>query len=91
MADEFDVGRDAMRDAVALLRGEGLIVTKRGFRSMVREPIERQRIELPAGSTVAARMPTPEERVEHDVTEGIPMLVVGDAVYPADRFELFTK
>jgi GntR family transcriptional regulator len=89
MADEFNCGRDAVRDAVALLRGEGLIETKRGYRSQVRERIDRQRVQLAAGATVTARMPTPEERIAHDVAEGIPMLVVGDAAYPADRFELF--
>ena len=87
IAAEFGVGRDAVRDALALLRGEGLIETKRGYRSKVREPISRQRMPLPAGKVVWARMPTPEERVEHDVCEGVPMLVVDGVGYPADRFE----
>lgn len=88
LATQFGVGRDSIRDALAALRGEGLIETRRGFRSRVRERPERTRVELAPGSVVTARMPTPEERVEQDVFEGVPMLVVGDRAYPADRFEL---
>ncbi len=88
LARQFGVGRDSMRDALAALRGEGLIETRRGFRSKVREAPVRTQVELAPGTTVTARMPTPEERVEQDVFEGVPMLVVGDRTYPADRFEL---
>lgn len=89
LANQFSVGRDSIRDALAALRAEGLIETRRGFRSRVREQPERVRIPLAAGSTVTARMPTPEERVEQDVFEGVPMLVVDGRAYPADRFEFY--
>ncbi|MBT8225800.1 MAG: GntR family transcriptional regulator [Dactylosporangium sp.] len=88
LASQFGVGRDSVRDALALLRGEGLIETRRGFKSKIRELPERQRVALPAGGIVTSRMPTPEERVEHDVSEGVPVLIVDGEVYPADRFEV---
>jgi DNA-binding FadR family transcriptional regulator len=91
IAAEFSVGRDAVRDALALLRAEGLIETKRGYRSKVREPIVRERLALPKGQVLRARMPTPEERVEHDVCEGVPMFVVDGVGYPADRFEFVSE
>src|SRR5512142_934029 len=84
LATEFGVGRDAIRDALAVLRTEGLIETRRGFRSRVRELPRRQRIRLTPGQIVTARMPSPEERVASDVFEGVPMLVVDDTPYPAD-------
>lgn len=91
LAKLFGVGRDSIRDALAALRAEGLIETRRGFRSRVRERPERTRIALSPGTTVTARMPTPEERVEHDLFEGVPVLVVGDKSYPADRFEVYAE
>jgi GntR family transcriptional regulator len=86
LAAEFGVGRDSVRDALALLRGEGLIETRRGFKSRVRDIPERRCITLHPGQTVYARMPTPEERVELDISEGVPVLVIEDRTYPADRF-----
>lgn len=91
LAVEFGVGRDSIRDALAALRAEGLIETRRGYRSRIREPRERVQVEIAPGDTVTARMPTPEERVERDVFEGVPMLVVGDRAYPADRYELVVR
>jgi hypothetical protein len=36
-------------------------------------------------------MPTPEEREQWDLAVGIPVLVVGTEVYPADRYALVAK
>jgi GntR family transcriptional regulator len=92
LASEFGVGRDAVQDALAVLRGEGLVETRRGFRTRVRELGIRTPIAAGPGSVVYARMPTPEERTRHDMGEGVPVLVVGDEVYPSDRFEIhFTE
>lgn len=88
MSSEYLVGRDAVRDALAVLRGEGLIETRRGFRTRVREHPQREKVRLAPGDVVCSRMPTPEEKQQHDVPEGVPMLVVGKLVYPADRYEL---
>jgi DNA-binding GntR family transcriptional regulator len=90
IADRFDVGRDSVRDALALLKAEGLIEKRRGFRSRVRQPLVRTRVEIPAGATVSARMPTPEERAVHDVPDGVPMLLIGSDSYPANLYEAYT-
>ena len=39
------------------------------------------------GEVVWARMPTPQEKKEHGLGDGVPVLVIGDKAYPADRFE----
>jgi DNA-binding GntR family transcriptional regulator len=86
LAAEFAVGRDTVRDSLALLRAEGLIETRRGFRTRVREPQPLQAVPVAPGVTVSARMPTPEERRKLDIGDGVPVLVIGGEVYPADRF-----
>jgi DNA-binding GntR family transcriptional regulator len=91
MRHEFGVGQDTVRDALAVLRNEGLIVSEQGRRHQIRVPPRRQLVWLRPGERASARMPTPEERAEHDIAIGIPVLVVGAAVYPADRFELSTR
>ncbi|MBN1173047.1 MAG: winged helix-turn-helix transcriptional regulator [Micromonosporaceae bacterium] len=91
LASQFGVGRDSVRDALALLRGEGLIETRRGFKSRVRDLPERQRVVLRPGKSAYSRMPTPEERVEYDVSEGVPVIIIDGVVYPADRFEIYAE
>jgi len=87
LAEEHDVGRDTIRDAMAHLRGEGLVESKRGYRSRVRALIPREQIWLHPGEIVTARMPSPAEKKEYGINEGVPVLVVGDKAYPADRYE----
>ena len=91
LATEFNVGRDAVREALAMLRGEGLIETRRGHRSQVRERFDRERLPLRSGQSVIARMPNPEERTELRLPEGVPVLVVGEQIYAADRIELYVE
>lgn len=89
LAQEHGVGRDTAREALRLLRREGLLdVDTVGYR--VRSPPTRQTVRLPAGVTVTARMPTDPERREHGIGEGVPVLVVGDRIYSADRYQLST-
>src|ERR1700691_6303305 len=38
LSQTFGVGRDAVRDALASLRSEGLVITTRGIGTFVREP-----------------------------------------------------
>lgn len=91
LAHEFGVGKDTVRAALAVLRGEGLIETRRGYRSRVRSGPELERVEIPSGALVTARMPTPEERRRWDLPVGVPVLVVEGEVYPADRYELVSE
>lgn len=88
LAEEFGVGRDAVRDALTLLRGEGLIDVVRGMPARVRDAEDRQPVAVPRGVVISARMPTPEERTEHDIPDGVPVLLASGRVLAAHRFEL---
>lgn len=91
LATEFGVGRDpTIRAAIGLLRIEGLVDTRRGYRARVRVPREREQVHVPAGAQVTARMPSYDERRDLDIPEGVPLLELdlGKRVYPADRVTL---
>ncbi|MEU4772991.1 GntR family transcriptional regulator [Micromonospora sp. NPDC023644] len=90
LSQEHGVGRGTVRRAVGLLRAEGLVDVASGRGTRVRMPTERQRVSVPRGSEVLARMPTAEERAELDVPDGVPVMVVSlggrvRGVYAADR------
>jgi DNA-binding FadR family transcriptional regulator len=92
LADEYEVGRDTIRDAMQHLRKEGLIESRRGYRTIVRKTAQREPVPLPSDERLFARMPTPDECVEHNIpADGVPVLVVGDKIYPADRFEFYAE
>jgi DNA-binding FadR family transcriptional regulator len=89
----YGVARDTARRAIAVLRAEGLVVVQRGHGTLVRDHHAMQELNPAPGSTVTARMPTPEERADQDIDEGIPVLVVTGAdgrvsVHPGDRWML---
>jgi DNA-binding FadR family transcriptional regulator len=93
LRQEYDVGRGTIRQAIAALRAEGLLEVQHGFGTRVRTPGRRHELEGPSGATVEVRMPTPEERVELRLTEGVPVLVVTSPdgwvdVYPGDQYRL---
>lgn len=88
LAHDFGVGRKTVRDALAVLRAEGLVVSRRGYRTRVRSNPDVVRVPIPPGTVVTARMPTPDEREHWGLPVGVPVLVVGDEVYPADRVAL---
>jgi DNA-binding GntR family transcriptional regulator len=91
LSQRFGVGRDAARDALALLRGEGLVVTTRGIGTFVRGPAaEVAVVRVGAGTRVSARVPTADERLSLGIPEGTAVLVVSragepDELLPADR------
>ncbi len=86
---EYGISRDSVRRAIAVLRGEGLIVTElRGSR--VREQGEAVTVSITPGAQVTARMPTEPERRQLGVAEGVPILVITEPdgevrKLPADR------
>jgi DNA-binding GntR family transcriptional regulator len=86
---EFGISRDSVRRAMAVLRGEGLIITElRGSR--VRDAGEAVTIQIAPGEQVTARMPTEPERKQLGVAEGVPILVITHSdgetrLLPADR------
>lgn len=93
LAHEFGVGKDTLRDALAVLRAEGIIRGGgRGQRAMVPPKVQLRTVALRPGETVATRMPTPAERAEHGIPEGVPVLLVrtgaGEVIYPGDRVQI---
>jgi len=91
LSQTFGVGRDAVRDALAALRSEGLVVTTRGIGTFVREPATDVRVvRSSTGTRVSARVATADERQRLNLPEGTAVLVVTrsgqpDEVLPADR------
>jgi DNA-binding GntR family transcriptional regulator len=91
LSQQFGIGRDAVRDALAMLRGEGLVITTRGIGSFVRGAVDDlEVVRVGAGTRVSARIPTADERLSLGIPEGTAVLVVSkageaDQLLPADR------
>ncbi len=89
LQDEYGMARETIRKAVGLLRSEGLVEVRQGHGTFVRQRGEEQVIRLSKGERATTRMPTPVERSELDLAEGVPMLVVtasdgAEKHYPGD-------
>jgi len=91
LSQSYGIGRDAVRDALALLRSEGLVTTTRGIGTFVRGPAEDLAVvRVGAGTRVSARVPTADERLSLGIPEGTAVLVVSppgepERILPADR------
>ncbi|GGM21861.1 MULTISPECIES: GntR family transcriptional regulator [Micromonospora] len=90
LTQEYGIGREAVRMAMAALRAEGLVKTIKGQGTLVRERLQRHDVELGPGGSVIARMPTGTERREMDLDEGVPILEIhsptGEVqILPADQ------
>jgi DNA-binding GntR family transcriptional regulator len=73
--DEYGVGRSSVREAMAVLRKEGLIVTtRRGSR--VRELPPLVEVVVTADTRVGTRLPTEPERRRMGIAEGVAVFVV---------------
>jgi GntR family transcriptional regulator len=75
-----------VRNAIAVLRSEGLVVTEKGSGTRVRELPARDQVHLLLGDTVICRMPTDLERRRLEPHLGVPVLVVSRV---AGRTEYF--
>jgi DNA-binding GntR family transcriptional regulator len=87
----YDISRDSVRRALAVVRGEGLIITKR-HGSYVRDRRAFTAVHVDQG-TISARMPTDPERRAMRIDEGVPILVITrhgqpEELHPADRTEI---
>jgi DNA-binding transcriptional regulator YhcF (GntR family) len=85
---EYKCARETVRRAIHVLCDEGVVQVRQLGRFVRRRPAVNI-LEVMAGTLVAARMPTPEERGERDMPGGVPVLVVTEpdgevGVYPAD-------
>lgn len=92
-AGQYQVLRDTVRQAIAILRGEGLVDTERGHGTRVRPATRRTPIRLGPRDQAIARMPYAPERREHDLLEGVPLIEIRRAdgtteFHPADRIDL---
>jgi GntR family transcriptional regulator len=76
LMQEYALGRPAVRNAVSVLRQEGLVVSARGARTQVRLLPEREVVELRGGDEVVGRMPTDPERRDLGIDPGEPILEV---------------
>lgn len=94
LASEHGLARDTVRAALTDLRREGLIeTTHRGPR--VKVPPTREIYSVQRSSRVITRMPTPAERAEHDLGDGVPVFEIRYGarviILPGDRTELLFK
>ncbi|GIG88257.1 GntR family transcriptional regulator [Plantactinospora endophytica] len=94
LTQEYGISRTTVRQAMAVLRAEGLVVVDRPRGTRVRAAEAPETVTLRKGDTVIARMPSPAERRELDIAEGVPVMVVTRAdgsteLYSGDRTELF--
>jgi DNA-binding GntR family transcriptional regulator len=90
MAQEYGLSRTSVRQAVSILRSEGLVSVQRPRGTFVREAEFTDTVTLRQGDTASARMPSPTERRDLDLSEGVPILVISRAdgsteLYAADR------
>jgi DNA-binding GntR family transcriptional regulator len=67
LSKEYNVSRDVVRDAMAVLRGEGVIATVRGRRAIVREPAARIPVQAPPSAEITA---TPDPAAYPDTDLG---------------------
>lgn len=89
----YGLSRDVVRDALATLQHEGLVVRRQGNASRVRRVHRRRPIDMTGVARVDTRMPSPDER--DDLAErtevGVPVWVVTYAdgrvvLLPGDRW-----
>lgn len=88
LAHEYSVGKDVIRDALWLLRYQGLIVTRNRIGSFVRDHPTLVEVPLVRDATVTARPATPEEVDQYELEEGDPVLVV---TYPDGQSDVLIR
>lgn len=75
-ARQYRIGREAVRQAVAILRGEGLVDTARGIGTRVRPLATRTQLRLAPGEWAITRMPTDLERDKRGIPDGVPIVEI---------------
>lgn len=90
LTQEHGVSRTTVRQAIAILRSEGLVLVKPPHGTFVRRVEPTETVNLAKGDTVATRMPTPDERRGLGLADGVPVLVItrvdgSTELYPGDR------
>ncbi|GAA5193126.1 hypothetical protein GCM10023322_54320 [Rugosimonospora acidiphila] len=90
LRQEHGVSRTTVRKAIEVLKGEGLVDVRAPRGTFVRSQRPVDTVQLRRGDRVWTRMPSPDERREHDVREGVPFLIISRSdgsqeLYPGDR------
>lgn len=96
LQETHGVSRNLARHAIAILRSEGLVVTRQGQTGRVRKVHRKQPIDLTGVVRVETRMPTAPERdaMPEPLDEGVPVWVVwyegedAPRLLPGDRWEI---
>ena len=88
LALELGISHSSLRKAIAVLRGEGLLECQRGYRAKIRPQPTRAPVQLEPGQMAVARMPTALERDQRDIPDGVPILLIGDQLYPAHQYAI---
>lgn len=76
LSASYGVSRFTIREAVRVLREEGLVETRKGAGSIVRSVPRRIQIQASADDVVTARMPTPAEQRALGIGDGVPVISV---------------
>ncbi|MEU6784892.1 winged helix-turn-helix domain-containing protein [Nonomuraea angiospora] len=76
LMQQWELGRVAVRQALGVLRGEGLVDTVKCEGSYVRRQAPLDRVAVQGPVEVTVRMPSPEERKDLNIPEGVPMFVI---------------
>ncbi|GAA0734666.1 GntR family transcriptional regulator [Dactylosporangium roseum] len=82
----YAVSLMTLRRALAVLREEGLIVTRRGIPSFVRQQPHRRRVSLGAGCRLVSRMPSTPERLALGLDRGVPLVEIRQPDGTVERF-----
>ncbi|MEV4141114.1 winged helix-turn-helix domain-containing protein [Dactylosporangium sp. NPDC049742] len=95
LCDQYDVSLTTIRRALAILREEGLVTSRRGAASIVRERPARRIVVMGRGSRLTCRMPTTTERFTLGIDRGVPLVEVRDRlgqveVFLADQVEVLS-
>jgi DNA-binding transcriptional regulator YhcF (GntR family) len=86
---EVGLSRNTIRRAIGTLRQEGLVIVDPPRGTFVRMRGPEKLVLLEPGDSATVRVPTPAQRRQYEVPEGVPALIVERAdgrldVYPAD-------
>lgn len=84
LARRYKTGMDTVRRALSVLRSEGLVATTPRVGTTVARRTQNT-VVFHAPVEISARMPSDSERRSLHLSDGVPLLIVGDRTYPADR------
>jgi DNA-binding FadR family transcriptional regulator len=95
LTQTYGLGRETVRRAMGVLRGEGLVITVQGEGTLVRRPTSRTRtLRIGPNDRITARMPDVFQRRRLGIDEGVPLVEVHWAggeveTFPADAVEVY--